>query len=479
MYGHIGKQEVHLSFVGKDITCKVKTATSHERAFVLRNTAIKFFFRALNSLGLEKVKIGVISVLLFPTDYDKTRITLLKDSFAGTILDVETENESILKQITKAGFIAYNREELGQFIDEESIPLQGLFDEPGVLNQTIKEFARRNGIDLMADSQTLQSRLEGVSNDYSNTEMLYKSVTGANLLSKERTKKSFLFAPMSIVVPAYNANKTIAYVLAAIDSQDLTTRDKQKIQVIVIDDGSKVPVQEIIRDTKYSFDLNVVRLEKNQGLSNARNIGLSICHHGTVLFMDADILLSKTYLYEHNIRNQVIPNALFVSFRKNIGFDDPLLNLSTMKRGIENPNAIDDSRVFNQAKKEQAGWGDANINDRLIELLDDTNYFKNYNYGNAVGVYDLPGVVSGHNISLRRENALSVRGFSTEFQGWGLEDKHFAAKVVSQGNYVNPVLNSSVYHIGYGPRGGDQDRKINELNKNYEAYQKLLQEGWY
>jgi len=265
MYGHIGKQEVHLSFVGKDITCKVKTATSHERAFVLRNTAIKFFFRALNSLGLEKVKIGVISVLLFPTDYDKTRITLLKDSFAGTILDVETENESILKQITKAGFIAYNREELGQFIDEESIPLQGLFDEPGVLNQTIKEFARRNGIDLMADSQTLQSRLEGVSNDYSNTEMLYKSVTGANLLSKERTKKSFLFAPMSIVVPAYNANKTIAYVLAAIDSQDLTTRDKQKIQVIVIDDGSKVPVQEIIRDTKYSFDLNVVRLEKKSG----------------------------------------------------------------------------------------------------------------------------------------------------------------------------------------------------------------------
>lgn len=70
--------------------------------------------------------------------------------------------------------------------------------------------------------------------------------------------------------------------------------------------------------------------------------------------------------------------------------------------------------------------------------------------------------------------AKKVGGFCSEFKGWGFEDTHFGAKVIANGNYIIPVLSSSVYHIGFSPRANDMDKKIIEAKQNYEVYQRLL-----
>lgn len=95
--------------------------------------------------------------------------------------------------------------------------------------------------------------------------------------------------------------------------------------------------------------------------------------------------------------------------------------------------------------------------DRSVELLNDTNYFKSFGFVK----YGYNGLAEslGHNISTRQKVVKSVQGFSKEFVGWGMEDSYFGAKVIASGNFIIPVLSSAVYHIGYGPRGGDLEKK--------------------
>lgn len=45
--------------------------------------------------------------------------------------------------------------------------------------------------------------------------------------------------------------------------------------------------------------------------------------------MDSDIVLSKNYLYDVNIRMQIIPFAIFVAMRKNIETESEILKEKT------------------------------------------------------------------------------------------------------------------------------------------------------
>jgi len=72
-----------------------------------------------------------------------------------------------------------------------------------------------------------------------------------------------------------------------------------------------------------------------------------------------------------------------------------------------------------------------------------------------------------------------VNGFCTEFKGWGIEDKFFGLSLVTEGNFIIPVTSSMVYHLEYGPRDGDLNKKIKELNNNYDKYKKMLKNIWW
>lgn len=115
--------------------------------------------------------------------------------------------------------------------------------------------------------------------------------------------------------------------------------------------------------------------------------------------------------------------------------------------------------------------------DRSLELLNDTNYFKSFGFVK----YGYNGLAEslGHNISTRQKVVKSVQGFSKEFVGWGMEDSYFGAKVIANGNFIIPVLSSAVYHIGYGPRGGDLEKKQKELTNNFKIYENLLNQEWF
>lgn len=88
---------------------------------------------------------------------------------------------------------------------------------------------------------------------------------------------------VSVVIPAYNAEKTLARTLKSVLSQTLSS-----LQVIVVDDGSKDRTPEIAREFA-AQDPRVTAVSiPGSGVSAARNHGVSLSEGKYIRFVDAD-----------------------------------------------------------------------------------------------------------------------------------------------------------------------------------------------
>ena len=101
---------------------------------------------------------------------------------------------------------------------------------------------------------------------------------------------------LSIIIPVYNAKKTIGQCLNSIKKQEL----KQKIEIeiiIIIDDGKKY--ETVIPKMKNGMIIKLIKTKGiGTGAGNARNIGLKKARGKYVGFIDSDDEWSENYLEE-------------------------------------------------------------------------------------------------------------------------------------------------------------------------------------
>lgn len=437
------------------------------KSITIKNKNVKYFFKSLDNT--KKYYINDISILKF--EY----CSILFDTYHGSI--IVTENDDLCHELEKK----FNLKHYDNINNHECVvtpKLESLFDKVGNLNENIKRYAVKTGLDIRSTSASLKLRISSISNDYSYLEYYYNYLTDNDLLSTASCNiKKYSIKNMSIIIPVYNQN--VMYSLLSIQGQNLSKEDKQKLQVIIIDDGSKNNVIKDIKKIrdKLDFELQIVSFEQNMGLSNARNVGYAISKYEQILFMDSDIVLSKNYIYDMNIRLQMIPNAIFICMRKNIEPDSNILEIEKLMTGVDACTDFDDSRVITKGKEYHIGCDKSYIGEEFT-ILDDTDYFKELSFGSQIGIYNISTVVSGHNMALNKSLINSQVPFSTEFKGWGMEDAYFSAKLVSNGCYVIPVLSSCVYHINHPPRSGSLEQKNKEALNNYNIYNDLLNQVW-
>ncbi len=114
----------------------------------------------------------------------------------------------------------------------------------------------------------------------------------ANSLAGKNSAKSQDAKPaeISVVMPAYNASRTIRECLEAITSQDFA----QGYEVIVVNDGSTDNTAEIVR----GFGNVKLISQENAGPASARNNGAKNAKGSIVVFIDSDCIAQPNFLKE-------------------------------------------------------------------------------------------------------------------------------------------------------------------------------------
>ncbi len=97
-------------------------------------------------------------------------------------------------------------------------------------------------------------------------------------------------ADLSVIIPYYNSYRTIERALKSVIHQTFTPRE-----VIIIDDASEGKKNKIVlKKIKASYSkyikILIFRLEKNQGVSDARNFGWEKASGKYIAFLDSDDL---------------------------------------------------------------------------------------------------------------------------------------------------------------------------------------------
>ena len=102
-----------------------------------------------------------------------------------------------------------------------------------------------------------------------------------------------LFLPdlsISVIVPVFNRSVQLEAALASILSQSF-----QPSEVIVVDDGSQPPLQ-LNHDR-----VQLIRVESNEGVSHARNLGIHAASSDWIAFLDSDDIW-----HEHHLESLVL-----------------------------------------------------------------------------------------------------------------------------------------------------------------------------
>ena len=156
-----------------------------------------------------------------------------------------------------------------------------------------------------------------------------------------KTNQSSQVSPLvSVIMPAYNAAKTIAKSIESVLAQTYETWE-----LIVIDDGSSDETASITKQFEISDKRIVyVKLSKNGGLPNARNEGCKLAKGEFIAFLDSDDLwhLDKLNMQvSFHLRNPQIE----ISHTDYVFFDDSKIYKRPLKKYIE-PRRIKEGLLY-------------------------------------------------------------------------------------------------------------------------------------
>ena len=115
---------------------------------------------------------------------------------------------------------------------------------------------------------------------------------------------------VSIIVPAYNAERTINRCIDSILKQSYGN-----LEIIIINDGSKDSTEEKCMKYIKNKKIKYIRI-KNSGVSNARNIGIENSTGTYIMFVDSDDYIEKNMV--ERLYDNINENVDLVICSKNL-----------------------------------------------------------------------------------------------------------------------------------------------------------------
>jgi GT2 family glycosyltransferase len=195
---------------------------------------------------------------------------------------------------------------------------------------------------------------------------------------------------ISIVIPAYNAEKTLGACLEALRIQTVVPQE-----VIVVDDGSTDCTSQVASD----FNVKLIR-QANQGPASARNAGVAEACGEIILFTDSDCEPEKQW-----VEKMVAP------------FNDPRVD------GVKG--------VYRTRQAEPAA--------RLVQAEFEDRY-------RLLAQSEWIDFVDGHAAAFRRAAILEIGGFDPAFPEANNEDVDFSYRLAAAGKRMVFRPDAIVYH---------------------------------
>jgi len=145
-------------------------------------------------------------------------------------------------------------------------------------------------------------------------------------IRSKRNKPNDYLPKISVVIPAYNEQESIAKCITSVFEADY---DQDKLEVIVVCDGSTDKTLAVVENFKKQFNLSNLKVVTQPNLGKAHALNNGMKNHATgelVMCLDADSFLEKTAL-QKVVRYFQDEKVMAVAANVKITRDKGLLNL--------------------------------------------------------------------------------------------------------------------------------------------------------
>lgn len=188
---------------------------------------------------------------------------------------------------------------------------------------------------------------------------------------------------IDIIIPAYNAHKTIERTLASIAYQ----KDAQELKVYIVNDASSENYSNEISFFKNFLDIKELKMNKNGGPGVARQYGIDHSNSEYIVFIDADDVFASPHSVDTLYRNinesnaDVVVSSFYETLKdgskKEYIEDRVWLHGKIYRRKFLEDNNI---RFNNTRANEDNGFNQLIfLHDSKVEFIEDITYIWEYN----------------------------------------------------------------------------------------------------
>lgn len=247
---------------------------------------------------------------------------------------------------------------------------------------------------------------------------------------------------LSVVIPTFNRSKILDITLACLVNQET----QYPFEVVVADDGSREPIENVVRRYETLLDIKYVR-QKDYGyqLCAVRNLGLRTAKYDFVAILDCDMA----------------PNPKWVeSYMELLAQDDDVALIGPRKyvdTSVYDPAAFRDDRALIEKLPEVKTNNTLGTKDQETVSVDWR--LEHFRQTEDLRLCDSPfRFFSGGNVAFARKWLDRAGWFDEEFTHWGGEDNEFGYRLYRQGCFFRTVWGGMAYHQEPPGKENETDR---------------------
>ena len=104
---------------------------------------------------------------------------------------------------------------------------------------------------------------------------------------------------ISIVIPTYNRKPILEKCLYALEKQRFTDSKVNTYEIVLVDDGSTDGTLEWLNKNTNDFPHVHCFVQNHLGPASARNLGIEKAKGDIIIFIDSDLVVTKSFLQSH------------------------------------------------------------------------------------------------------------------------------------------------------------------------------------